>query len=393
MAITAASNVTRVTVVCGFLAAVVAVSSEAEELAALGRDLFFDTDLSLNGNQACASCHNPAAGFSDNRDNGVAGAASLGTDGKSLGDRNAPTVTYAALIPEFGVDETGAYRGGFFHDGRAKTLVEQAGEPFTNPIEMALPDNETLVRKVLARKRYVDGLRRHFGEGVLNEPEATFVAVTKSIAAYESSAEFVAFDSRYDRSLRGELELTREEEVGRMLFFSQLINCHSCHLLDTREFRQGELFTNFRYHNIGIPVNADLRARNGLGVRFRDPGLAANEVVDDPAETGKFRVPTLRNVAVTGPYMHNGVFRDLETAIRFYNRFTLTDRKSQLNPETGEYWGDPEVAETVDLELLRQGQPISDIQIEALTAFLRALTDRRYEHLLDSGQDEQAGDR
>ena len=379
MAITTVSNASRLTIVFGILAVASLVPCTAEELAGLGRDLFFDTSLSLNGNQACASCHSPAAAFSDNRDNGVGGAASLGTDGRSLGDRNAPTITYAALIPEFGIDETGEYVGGFFHDGRAKTMPVQAGEPFTNPVEMALPDSSTLVRKVLANERYADGLRRHFGDSVLEDTEAAFSAITESIAAYERSREFLAFDSRYDRSLRGELALTREEEVGRMLFFSQLINCHNCHLLDTREFQQGELFTNFRYHNIGLPVNKKLRARNGVGVDYRDAGLAANEAVGAASEAGKFRVPTLRNVAVTGPYMHNGVFQDLETAIRFYNRFTLTDTKSQLNPETGEYWGDPEVAETVDLDLLRQGQPISDIQVKALVAFLRALTDRRYD--------------
>jgi cytochrome c peroxidase len=361
--------------------------SPAAELADLGRALFFDTGLSLNGNQACASCHNPAAAFSDNRDNGVGGAVSLGTDGKSLGDRNAPTITYASLIPEFGLDDTGVYAGGFFHDGRARSLNEQAGEPFTNPIEMALPDNEAVVRKVLARNEYVASLREHFGESVLLDPVRSFAAITESISAYERTPEFMAFDSRYDRFLLGELELTRDEEVGRMLFFSQLINCHSCHLIDEREFRQGESFSTFRYHNIGLPVNNTVRAKNGLGVRHRDNGLAENDAVASGSEAGKFRVPTLRNVAVTGPYMHNGIFQELETAIRFYNRFTLTDRKSQVNPETGDFWGEPEVVETVDLELLQQGQPISDLQVKALIAFLRALTDRRYEHLLNGPDD------
>lgn len=377
----------RLAAASALLALGVASSCSADEFADLGRDLFFDSDLSSNGKQSCASCHNPATAFSDNRDNGVGGAASLGADGLSLGDRNAPTITYAALIPEFGLDATGEFAGGFFHDGRAKSLATQAGEPFTNPIEMALPDNQALVQKVLAKERYVQSLRRHFGDSVVEDPAAVFAAITEAIAAYERSAEFAAFDSRYDRFLRGELELTREEEVGRMLFFSQLINCHNCHLLDTREFQNGELFSTFRYHNIGLPANAGLRERNGLGARYRDYGLAGNAAVGDEAQAGKFRVPTLRNVAVTAPYMHNGVFRDLETAIRFYNRFTLSDPQSQLNPETGRYWGDPEVRETVALDLLRQGQPMSELQIEALVSFLRALTDRRYEHLLpDRGE-------
>ena len=104
--------------------------------------------------------------------------------------------------------------------------------------------------------------------------------------------------------------------------------------------------------------------------------------IDDPDQAGKYKVPTLRNVAVTGPYMHNGVFRELETVILFYNRFILTNRESQTNPETGQPWGDAEVADTVDLELLAQGQPISSLQVGPLAAFLRTLTDRRYEPLI-----------
>jgi cytochrome c peroxidase len=174
-----------------------------------------------------------------------------------------------------------------------------------------------------------------------------------------------------------------EEELGRVLFFSQLINCSSCHLLDTREFSEGEVFSNHRYHNIGVPTNKQVRLANGIDVDHRDLGLLENPAVDDPAMAGKFRVPSLRNVAVTGPYMHNGVFRDLRTAILFYNRFTLSDPQSQTNPETGEPWGEPEVAETVDLELLREGQPMAGNHVAALVAFLTALTDRRYEALLD----------
>ena len=122
------------------LAVLLAGASPADELSELGRQLFFDTDLSANRNQSCSSCHNPANAFSDQRDNGVGAAASLGSDGRSLGTRNAPAITYAALIPAFGVDETGAYAGGLFHDGRAADLAGQAAEPFTNPIEMGLPD-------------------------------------------------------------------------------------------------------------------------------------------------------------------------------------------------------------------------------------------------------------
>jgi cytochrome c peroxidase len=355
----------------------------ADELADLGRALFFDTNLSLNRTQACVTCHNPVAAFTDSRDSGVSGAVSLGDDGTSLGDRNTPTITYATLIPEFGLDGEGEYAGGAFYDGRAANMVDQAGQPFTNPIEMALPDNAAVVERVRENSAHVAALKMHFGEAIFDNTEAAFTAITESIVAFEQTSEFAPFDSKYDRSLRGEYQLTTLEEVGRMLFYSQLINCHSCHLVETREFHQGEAFTNHRYHNIGTPVNGAVREKNGLGPSHRDLGLLENPRIDDSAQAGKIKVPTLRNVAVTGPYMHNGVFQDLETVILFYNKYTLSNRESQVNPETGDQWGEPDVPGTIDLELLEQGQPISPIQVSALVAFLKALTDQRYEALLD----------
>lgn len=358
------------------------VAAGSDELAILGQELFFDPDLSAGRGQSCATCHDPSRAFSDGRDNGVSGAVSLGDDGRSLGDRNAPATTYAFLVPEFHRNAANEYVGGIFLDGRAATLAEQAAEPFTNPLEMALPDRAAVVSRVLENPGYAEAFRRLFGESVFAGTDHSFRAITQSIVAFERTALFAPFDSKYDRYLRGEYDLTAGEELGRLLFFSQLINCSSCHLLDTRESTQGELFTNHRYHNIGIPANTKVRRMNGKGLAHRDPGLLGNPRVDDPAMAGKFRVPSLRNVAVTDPYMHNGIFRDLRTAILFYNRYTLRNAQSQVNPETGEPWGDPEVAETVDFELLRAGQPLAGHHVDALVAFLEALTDRRYEPLL-----------
>ena len=354
-----------------------------EELAILGQSLFFDTSLSANRNQSCASCHDPGRAFSDSRDNGVAGAASLGDDGISLGDRNTPATTYAFLVPEFHRNDKGEYVGGYFLDGRAATMVDQAAEPFVNPLEMALPDREAVVDRARQNKYYVSSFEKLFDASIFADPDRAFRAITESIVAFERTALFARFDSKYDRYLQGEYELTVDEELGRVLFFSQLINCSSCHLLDTREFTAGEVFSNHRYHNIGVPTNRLIREGNGMAISYRDLGLLANPEVDDPAMAGKFRVPSLRNVAVTGPYMHNGVFQELRTAILFYNRFTLGNRQSQTNPETGELWGEPEVAETVDLELLREGQPLAENHIVALVAFLTALTDQRFEALLE----------
>jgi len=369
------------------LALLVTISSaiaepSQDELASLGQALFFDTNLSANRTQSCATCHDPGLAFSDSRDNGVSRAVSLGDDGMSLGDRNTPGTTYAFLVPDFHRNEKNEYIGGYFLDGRSVTMTDQAGEPFINPIEMALPDRRAVVARVRENASHVSSLEKHFGHSIFDDPVRAFQAIAESIVAFESTAVFAPFDSRYDRYLRGEIELTVAEELGRVLFFSQLINCSTCHLLDTREFSVNEIFSNHRYHNIGVPANQGVRRKTGIDESYRDPGLYGNPAVDDPAMTGKFRVPSLRNVAVTAPYMHNGVFQELRTAILFYNRFMLGNRQSQTNPETGELWAEPEVAETVDLELLREGQPLAENHIVALVAFLTALTDQRYESLL-----------
>lgn len=371
------------TIFCSSFACEIALAAGADDgLSRLGQALFFDASLSAQRNQSCSSCHDPGRAFSDGRDNGVSGAVSLGGDDRSLGSRNAPATTYAFLVPEFGQDADNVYVGGFFLDGRAATLAEQAAEPLTNPLEMALPDRRAVVDRVLENAVYVAALRELFGPAIMADTASAFSAVTHSIAAFERTQQFATFDSKYDRYLHGEYDFTDEEELGRVLFFSQLINCSNCHLLDTREFGTGELFTNHRYHNIGVPANPGLAAIPDRSGQPPDPGLFGNPRVNDPAMAGKFRVPSLRNVAVTAPYMHNGVFRDLRTAILFYNRFTLGNRQSQVNPETGEPWGAAEVPQTVDLELLRTGQPLAANHVDALVAFLRTLTDRRYESLL-----------
>ena len=357
--------------------------SEADEREALGEALFTDTNLSLNRNQSCSNCHDPNVAFSEGRNDGVVGAVSLGDDGVSLGDRNAPSLTYASLVPSFQRDEDDNPLGGFFRDGRATTLLDQLAEPFTNPIEMALPDIATVVARVRETPSHVASLESIYGTHVFDDPDGAFQAIIESIAAFEQSARFSPFDSKYDRYLKDQYALTQEEELGRVFFFSQLTNCHRCHLLDTKEFTAEETFTNHRYHNIGIPQNNAVRAQNGLPPTYTDTGLLQNPAIDDPIVAGQFRVPSLRNVAVTGPYMHNGVFNDLLTTVLFYNKYTLGNPDSQINPETAIPWRPAEVPDTIDYERLRTGQPISSRQARALVAFLKTLTARRYEALLE----------
>lgn len=354
------------------------------KMADLGAALFFDVNLSQDRTQSCATCHDPARAFTDWRDSGVSAAASLGGDLMSLGDRNAPTISYAALTPEFHVNTEGEYVGGMFWDGREANLAGQAGGPPLNPIEMAFPNKAAVVERLLESQIYETAFKEIFGETIFNDIDMAYQAMTESIAAFEKTEFFYPFDSKYDRYLRGEYELTREEELGMTLFFSeQFTNCNQCHQLNTLPGSSGETFSNYTYHNIGVPVNEVLRAANGLGEDYLDQGLLENPQVSDALQAGKFKVPTLRNVAITAPYMHNGVFKDLKTVVLFYNKFNTRNSAAQINPETGETWREPELAENISLTELESAPALDDRRIDALIAFMRLLTDSRYEALLE----------
>lgn len=359
---------------CAWLSPVAGSGPEVPAtLEALGERLFFDANLSWSRSQSCASCHDPGTAFSD-----PGGMASLGGDGVSLGDRNAPTAMYAAAVPPLSRNAAGGWVGGLFHDGRAASLAEQAAGPPLNPAEMAMPSAAAVAGRLAEDAAYRAAFPALFGDGVLDDPARAYAALSEAIAAFERTAAFQPFSSRYDRWLRGEIALTAEEELGRVLFFSQqFTNCSLCHR-GLGPTDPAETFTDHRHHNIGVPLNAALRAVNG--VQGADPGLGG--VVDDPAALGRFRTPTLRNVAVTGPYMHNGVFADLRTVVLFYNQYNTRSDARRINPETGLPFGAPEVAANLAVAELTHGPALDDRRIDALVAFLRALTDERYEHLL-----------
>ena len=218
------------------------------------------------------------------------------------------------------------------------------------------------------------------GAEIFSQPDAAYAAMAQAIAAYEATDEFAPFDSKYDRFLREEYTLTNAEELGRLLFFSeQFTNCNQCHQLHTSPLAAQETFSDYRYYNIGVPTNVAGREINGVDVATIDHGLLGNPAATDPAEDGKFRTPTLRNIAITGPYMHNGVFTDLRTVILFYNKYNSTAAARQINPETGRQWANPEVPATVELDILNDGPALEDQRIDAIVAFLKTLTDERYE--------------
>ncbi|WP_299422608.1 cytochrome c peroxidase [uncultured Shimia sp.] len=350
-------------------------------LEALGERLFFDVNLSANRTQSCATCHDPERGFADPR-----GMASIGDDGESLGDRNAPSAAYAAFTPEFHKNADGIWTGGQFWDGRANRLEDQAGGPPLNPIEMGMADEAAVITRLLEDPIYTQAFPALFDGDVLSDPATGYTAMTDAIAAFERTEVFAPFDSKYDRFLRGEVELTREEDLGRVLFFSeQFTNCNLCHQLGTNAMDPQETFSNYEHHNIGVPENLSLRALNGVKPGTVDVGLAAHPDMDsNPTLRGKFKTPTLRNVAVTGPYMHNGVFEDLRTVVLFYNQFNTTDPARRTNPETGKTFRMPAVPATLAFEELTHGPALDDQRVDAIVAFLKTLTDARYEHLLDA---------
>lgn len=306
---------------------------------------------------------------------------SLGDDSASFGNRNTPTAMYARYSPDFHFNpKTGQYVGGQFLDGRAKDLAAQSGQPPLNPVEMNMPSVGSIIERLKNNEYYLKTFREVYGDTVWNSDETAYDAMMQSMAAFERTDQFAPFNSKYDKYLRGEYELTVLEDLGRTLFFSnQNVNCSVCHKLRAEDAPK-ETFTNYEYHNIGVPRNEDVVALNKLAREFADHGLLENPQVTDESMKGKFKVPTLRNIAVTGPYMHNGVFKYLRTVVLFYDKFNNPERRT--NPETGQPWAEAEVPETVNLKDLK-ANVLTDRKVDALVAFMELLTDEPYEHLLE----------
>lgn len=362
----------------------------------LGNKLFHDKNLSLNKTQSCATCHAPSRAFIDPRQHLIAcetDAASLGDDKVSIGDRNAPTAGYAAFSPDFNADLTrqrhskaknhqvydGAL-GGQFLDGREADLKGQAGGPPLNPLEMGMADKASVVSRIKEDEVYVEKFKEYFGDDIFNDDTLAYAAMTQAIGKFEKTEQFAPFDSKYDRYLAGEIDLMSplsKAALGKSVFFSQFANCAMCHQLQPDGHR-AEPFTAYEYHNLGVPENTVLRSYNG--VTEKDTGLQLNpEFKDDDTAKGKFKTSTLRNIAVTGPYMHNGVFKDLKTVILFYDHYVNDERVN--NPETGEPWRAPEVSDNL-AEELTAANALTDKEVEGLECFMRLLTDAQFEHLL-----------
>ncbi len=330
--------------------------------AELGKKIFFDKTLSNPEGQACASCHAPEKAFSDPLGSLVSEGAVKGLFGK----RNGPSIMYAMFTPplNYNADDS-TYVGGLFLDGRTNSLQEQALKPFLSNVEMNMKDVHAIVAKV-KNADYYSELTTLYGNTVSDDVLMTYVA--DAIANFEQTKIFQPFTSKYDYYLKGQAQFTAQELNGLKLFQDTAKGkCANCHITDRDEVAGNALFTDFTYDNIGVPKNSNnpfLQLGppfNDLGVNFIDYGLAVT--VNSSAENGKFKVPTLRNVAVTAPYFHNGFYTTLEEAVHFYN-------SRDVDPTIPK----PEVPVNVNKDELGNLKLTPQEELD-LVAFLKTLTD------------------
>jgi cytochrome c peroxidase len=286
--------------------------SEPKTAEQLGEKLFFEKSLSRNNSQSCATCHIPAFAFADTA------ALSLGAEGKR-GKRNTPSAMNLAS------------RETFFYDGRAKTLEDQVHFPIEDALEMNTPMSE-VVKRLNARPEYV----RWFKKIYKQKPTAENIA--QAIAAYERTLET---SSPFDDYMRERPHAMSESAIrGRAIFMDKKNKCFDCHF--------GPDFTGDEFRNIGLFD----------GKKWKDAGRF--EVTKDSADLGKFKVPGLRNVAVTAPYMHNGQFRTLREVIDFYDK-----------PETF-------VKGAINTDTLIKPIGLTEQEKVDLENFMKALTDKQF---------------
>ncbi|MHA7817276.1 MAG: cytochrome-c peroxidase [Pseudohaliea sp.] len=286
----------------------------------LGRYLFFDPLLSTDGTLSCASCHDPALGFADGR------GRSAGRHGEAL-PRGAPTLWNSAFLQHF------------FWDARAGSLEAQLTGPLYAPEEMG-NNPADLLAALRSNATYPALFRAAFGDD--SGPIDTAQVYT-ALAAFEAS--LVSLNSRYDRYAHGDHDaLDAEELAGLNVFRSFVARCAECHT--------PPLFTNQQVAVIGSPEPPGLARDIGAEATFSSPKLR-----------GAFKVPTLRNIARTAPYMHSGRFETLEEVVTFYN-----GGRGHAVPED----------EALQLHWHIVSPDLADRELDQLVAFLRTLTDERF---------------
>lgn len=293
-----------------------------EQLTALGRALFHDRSLSASGRTSCASCHDPAHAYGP--PNGLA-VQVAGADGKTPGARAAPSLRYLQQVPAFtehffeadGNDaEDQGPAGGHTWDGRVRTLHDQAALPLTSPLEMANRDAGDVVARVRASSN-AQAMRDAFGPSVLDDEPRAFRALLLALEVFQQDPrEFYPYDSKYDAYLRGNATLTGAERRGLEAFNDPARgNCASCHPSGIKEHAL-PAFSDWGFIALGVPRNPAV-AKNGA----HDLGLCGplrTDLASHREYCGRFRTPTLRNVARRSVFFHNGAVKSLEQAVRFY---------------------------------------------------------------------------
>lgn len=291
---------------------------------ALGKALFFEKMLSKDGTVSCGSCHNQSNAFTDTDKQ-----FSEGIEGK-IGDRNS--------MPIFNMFY---HTKGFFWDGRAKLLRDQSLGPIENPLEMG-ETLENVVNKLQSEFEYRKLFYNAFGDSIVSP-------LKMSLAMEQFMLTFVSGNSKFDKVERGEAQYTDSELRGKQLFFTEFetggktrgADCFHCHATAD--------FSNHEFMNNGLDSESE----------FKDLGRA--QFTKRPTDNAKFKTPSLRNVAVTGPYMHDGRFATLEEVIEHYNSGIKESPTLDVN-----------------IHGIKDGMNLTEQEKQDLLAFLNTLTDEFY---------------
>jgi len=351
-------------------------------LVALGRALFSDKTLSASGRVACASCHDPAHAY------GPPNGLPVQLGGPALnrpGLRAVPSLTYHQAIPNFqehffdndGNDsEDQGPTGGLDWDGRADSGHEQAAGPLLSPFEMANTDKASVVARLKASPN-AGALREAFGPHLLDDPDHAWNALLLALEVFQQSpADFYPYTSKYDAYLRGQARLSAQEMRGLAAFNDKARgNCASCHVSAIKRgaFPQ---FTDHGLIAIGVPRNPAIPANAQRD--HRDLGACGplrTDLRTRDEYCGLFRTPSLRNVATRRVFFHNGVYRTLEDAVRFY---ALRDSDpDRIYGKGGRYDDLPKKYQgNLNREAPFGGKPtLTEAEIGDVVAFLKTLTD------------------
>jgi cytochrome c peroxidase len=375
---------------------------------ALGKSIFFDENLSINSNQSCAACHDPAAGWTgpDAALNAM-GSVYEGSIPGRFGDRKPPSSAYATPAPilHFVIEkkkDPPLFIGGNFWDGRAtgerlgSPAAEQAQGPFLNPLEQALPAPTDVVSRICTSS-YNALFTQVCGADAceLTDVSAAYDCVGFAVAAYEGSPESNQFSSKYDAYLAGVVKLTKLEKQGLNLFRGKG-KCEACHELEPGPNGEPPLLTDFTFDNLGIPRNPDnpfylQAAFNPLGYAWVDQGLGGflasrvDYAAYADANRGKQKVPTLRNVdkrpypELVKAYGHNGYFKSLEQIVHFYNtrdvKPACADNFTRVEEALAQgCWPQAEVPVNVNTAELGDLK-LTAAQEAAIVAFMKTLSD------------------